>query len=585
MDDEDDSTRRLYNVLNLSPDASESEIRESHRRLSRLFHPDKHASATARAQADPRFQEIQHAFEVLSDPHRRTIYNTLGEEGLDVKLDVGQRNMSPDELKKLFQAHSRQARVEELDSLVQSRGDTAISVDARSMFGGRVVMEKHLRLGSPIPVTVARPATLSERFSDVAFRGLTLRNNWMIPFNLLNMFADDDSTHQPQAADNPSSLTFTSHASVTGKRQLANFGVLATLRHQISPKTNFEATLPLLAPRVFRSKIVHQYSPEIFMVADLSSATLAHPPEITITSGRSITDRGVLIGTLRSGSPWKLAGWGEYGNAASYIIGWTRNAVASDPTGYTLELITGLQVMGVAADYNTLFKSTDIKFKAGGSATTSGLAVNFGATRKFTEHSRLGANVTANGQSLIVRLTFSRLGQTFKLPVWIGDGLELDSILYGVLLPLGGLVAYEYMVIQPRREKRRLRRKALKRQEFEDKLAERESSARESVELMSDAINRKQQVAQSQGGLYISQATYGSKSNRIDVTIALAAQVNDNQLIIAGNSRKSVMLGFWDPDFGEKKTLRVDYTYGGQRHFIEIDDKHGLAIPAQAHVI
>lgn len=584
MSDEE-NRHRLYDVLNVNVTSSEAEIRESHRRLSRLFHPDKHASAEARSRADPRFQEIQQAFEVLSDPRLRTIYDTLGEEGLSLKLEVGQRNLNPDELRAFFLKQSKQARVEELDSLVQNRGETGLSMDARSMFGGRVVMEKHTRVGSPIPVTVARPATVRERFDDVVFRGMTLRNSWTIPFNLGKIFRDDGLKETQQAQENASAMTLTSHATISGKRQLTNFGVLATFRHQLAPKTNVEVSIPLIAPRIFRSKIIHQYNQELFMTADLAMSTLACPPDLTLTSGRQITDRGVLFGTLRSGSPWKLAGWGRYGNAASYILGWTRNPVPKDPTGYTVELITGLQVLGLAADYNTAFKSSDIKFQAGGSATTSGLAINLGATRKVTENSRLGAAITANGQSLIVKLTFSRLGQNFKLPVWIGDGLELDSILYGIMLPLGGLIAYEYLVVQPRRTSRKARKVALRKAEFEEKLLEREQTARESVELMTDAINRRQQTALSQGGLYINSASYGSKEKRIDVTVALAAQVNDNQLVLLGNQRKSNMLGFWDPDFAEKKSLRIDYTFAGRRHFVEVDDKNGAALPAQSHVV
>lgn len=583
MSAEEPNRHRLYDVLNLSPTASVTEIRESHRRLSRLFHPDKHTSSLARSRADPRFQEIQYAFEVLSDPHRRTVYDALGEEGLGIKLDVGQRNMTPDELRTLFSNQARQARVEELDSLVQTRGETAISVDARSMFGGRVVLEKHLRVGSPLPITVARPATFNERVNDLTFRGLNLRNSWTIPFSFSTLLDDDDSTIQPQSSDNSSALTFTGHASVTGKRQIGNFGVLAALRHQLSPKTTLEASIPLIAPRVFRSKVIHQYNPDLFMTMDLSASTLAYPPEVSFTSGRQITDRGILVATLRSGSPWKLAGWGKYGNAASYIIGWTRHSTQADPTGYTVELITGLQLLGVAADYNTLFKSTQIKMKAGGSVTTSGLAMTLGASRKVTEHSRLGVNITANGQSLVVRLSLSRLGQNFRIPIWIGDGLELDSILYGVILPLGGLIVYEYAVVQPRRESRKIRKIARKKEEVEEKLAEREKSAKESIELMTEAVTRKQQLSKTQDGLYIVSATYGSKSNRIDVTTALAAQLNDNQLVLPKGRRKSNMLGFWDPVYGEKKTLQVEYLYSGQRHFIEIEDKDGLALPSQSH--
>lgn len=584
--DSEDDEDRLYVILNIDRNATIEEIREAHRRLSRLFHPDKHTASRAQAdQANLRFQDIQHAFEVLSDSKTRVIYDTLGENGLRAKLELGHRNMTPEELKTFFLKQSREAKVDELDSLVQSRGDTTVSVDLRSMFGGRVVLEHHVRPGSPVPVRVARPATWPERMSDVSFRGLNLRNSWTIPFSIYSLLSDMNDLDRPQIPDNESSLTLTTHAAINGKRQASSFGLLASFRHQLSSKTSIESSLPLIAPRVFRSKLVHQYSPEVFMTMDFASSTFVHPPDITLTTGRQMTTRNVLFGTLRSGTPWKLAGWGQYGNAASYIIGWTRNAVPQDPTGYTVELITGLQVLGVATDYNTLFKSSDIRMKIGGSATTTGVAMTLSANRKMTQNSRIGAQITANSQNLILRLTFSRLGQTFKIPLWIGDGLELEGILYGILLPLGGLIAYEFAVVQPRRKSRKARQVEQKKEQLKSKLLEREQSAKESVELMAEAVSRKQALARSQDGLFISEATYGAEHDRIDVTIALAAQINENQLVLAKGHRRSNLLGFWDPAYGKKKTLRVNYTYGGVEHSVEVADQDGLAIPSRSHVL
>lgn len=586
-EDTDDNKSRLYDVLNLPRTANTTDIRESHRRLSRLFHPDKHSTASTRDKADPKFQEIQHAFEVLSDPQRKAVYDNLGEDGLSLKLDVGQRHMTPEQLKAFWYNQSRQSRVEELDALTQTRGDTAITVDARAMFGDRVVVEKHMRVGSPIPMQIARPATWQERVNDVMFRGLTLRQSFTIPFTFSKLFSeqDEDSNLQPQVSDHSSSITFASHASATSKKAMGNFGVITSIRHQLSPKTTLEASMPFIAPRTFRTKITHQYSPEIFMSLDTAASTLSIPPEIVVTTGRQITERGVIFGTLRSGSPWKLGPWGEYGNAASYILGWTQSSTPKDPSGYTVELITGLQVLGAAADYNTSFKQLGIKMKLGGSVTTGGMAVNIGASRKITEHTRLGASVLTQGPTMILRLTFSRLGQNFKLPIWIGDGYEFDAILYGVIAPLAGLVAWEHFVVSPRRQSRRSRQLAKKRSEVKDRLAQAEQAGRESIEVMAEAINRKQEQAKSSNGLYIQSASYGTIHDRIDVTIATAAFIIENQLVLPRNVRKRTLTGFWDPAFGESKTLRVTYTFAGEKHFVEVDDKDPLALPSQMHVV
>jgi len=57
-----------YRLLGVSRGASEDEIRKSYRRLVREHHPDANPDDPG---AEERFKEIQHAYEVLSDPGKR----------------------------------------------------------------------------------------------------------------------------------------------------------------------------------------------------------------------------------------------------------------------------------------------------------------------------------------------------------------------------------------------------------------------------------------------------------------------------------------------------------------------------------
>jgi molecular chaperone DnaJ len=62
----------LYKVLETSKEASQDEIRRSYRRLARKFHPDANPGDK---KAEERFKEIQHAYEVLSNPEKRREYD------------------------------------------------------------------------------------------------------------------------------------------------------------------------------------------------------------------------------------------------------------------------------------------------------------------------------------------------------------------------------------------------------------------------------------------------------------------------------------------------------------------------------
>ncbi|KAJ2777946.1 DnaJ- protein scj1 [Coemansia interrupta] len=68
-----------YNILGVSRDASQQEIKRQYKTLSRKHHPDKNPGDE---KAHERFIELAQAYEVLSDDEKREIYNRYGEEGL-----------------------------------------------------------------------------------------------------------------------------------------------------------------------------------------------------------------------------------------------------------------------------------------------------------------------------------------------------------------------------------------------------------------------------------------------------------------------------------------------------------------------
>ena len=61
----------LYNILGVSPTATAEEIKKAYRTLAMRFHPDRNKHATAQS----RFNAINAAYELLSDPKKRSAYN------------------------------------------------------------------------------------------------------------------------------------------------------------------------------------------------------------------------------------------------------------------------------------------------------------------------------------------------------------------------------------------------------------------------------------------------------------------------------------------------------------------------------
>jgi molecular chaperone DnaJ len=71
--------RDYYDVLGLGRDADEATVKKAFRRLARELHPDVNAHDP---DAEAKFKEAAEAYEVLSDPERRQLYDAYGHDGL-----------------------------------------------------------------------------------------------------------------------------------------------------------------------------------------------------------------------------------------------------------------------------------------------------------------------------------------------------------------------------------------------------------------------------------------------------------------------------------------------------------------------
>lgn len=69
-----------YNILKVNRNATDDDLKKSYRRMAMKWHPDK--NPTNKQEAEAKFKQISEAYDVLSDPQKRAIYDQYGEEGL-----------------------------------------------------------------------------------------------------------------------------------------------------------------------------------------------------------------------------------------------------------------------------------------------------------------------------------------------------------------------------------------------------------------------------------------------------------------------------------------------------------------------
>ena len=69
-----------YSVLGVNRNADQNELKSAYRKMAMKYHPDRNPD---NPEAEEKFKTINEAFEVLSDPQKRQIYDNYGAEGLN----------------------------------------------------------------------------------------------------------------------------------------------------------------------------------------------------------------------------------------------------------------------------------------------------------------------------------------------------------------------------------------------------------------------------------------------------------------------------------------------------------------------
>ncbi|OCH93953.1 DnaJ-domain-containing protein [Obba rivulosa] len=594
-----ESQNYYYTVLNLPPTASDQEVRDRYRQLSVIFHPDKQHDETTKDTATKRFLEIQKAYEVLSDPISRRAYDVLGSEGLEILKYTDLSNVPVDELEHVLKTTHRGLERKRLETLVRQRGGMTIGIDASSLFeqdedyfyGPRGALGQRLltRVGG-----IHR-----DRFSVRHSVSTDLNSQTSVTLTGTALARDVDSPD--------------------GVKVMRRGAIWGTVRHQYSPRINFEATASLLrilpvkfrttyrdndttlsvGTTVTRSKLQRGLSvstwrssiPALDVVLSrrlfkncpmqgnivLNTSGILPIVAINVSSGQvfdvsldsSVAEEKNLDLTMRPPTSLGLARWERQ---------WTFGVTLADlRTNLNGQCLLELLELGVS------FK---LAVELG---ILTGLNWIFGGEWR-RNNTAIGASINLSLEGVTLDIELVYLGQSYSIPIRLSHDREPLLAFITTAVPSVTFLLSYIFILRPRQRWRRIEFFREAKRELREQKSDLLRESKETICLLQETARRHMQAEATSDGLIILEAMYGPSERDdstdgldVDMTIPVQALVNKSQLYIPRGD-KAGLQGFYDPVPNAAKMLRIRYTFRGREHYAEIPDYKPVVLPLEEHM-
>ncbi|CAJ0960021.1 unnamed protein product [Ranitomeya imitator] len=263
---------------------------------------------------------------------------------------------------------------------------------------------------------------------------------------------------------------------------------------------------------------------------------------------------------------------------------------------FTMAFQLGIPHSFMMVSYQHKFEDEEqTRLKGSIKAGFFGTVVEYGAERKISRHSVLGATVSVGvPQGVSLKVKLNRASQTYFFPIHLTDQLLPSAVFYATVGPLIIYVAMHRLIIKPYLKAEKEKELEKQRESSASDILKKKQEAEAAVRLMQESVRRIIEAEESRMGLIILNAWYGkfvtdnSRRNErvkvIDVTVPLQCLVKDSKLILTEAS-KAGLPGFYDPCIGEDKSLKILYQFRGVMHQVMSGDNEALRIPKQCEFI
>lgn len=524
--------------------ASKDDISKAFRRLSKMFHPDKHIDVKKKKDAENMFNKIKKAHEVLIDANKREIYNRCGLKGLEIEgFEVISRTKSAAEILAELDRYQKLQEERRLQERTNPRGTVTVGINATDIFDSY--------------------------------------NN------------DDYRARITGVEVNSMSLSQTVQCPLTRK----DTAILAG--HLSSKNGNGQGAFSVIWRRLTSAK---GWAEVEVGVGDSFTAGLRGCREISRRCFCIGTLSVVAMpGGLRPGLSF-LTAWQLDRNLQGRIIltvGFpssmrTMLVYEKEETYASLTLQLGVPETYVKAVYSRRFTTHEARLRVAGKIGTVGAYIEYGCMKKISQFSWLGATMVIGmpvGISLRIKVT--RGQQTFMFPIKLSEQLMPSAVFYGTAFPMMVYFIVRKLIVDPYIKDQEDQDIEKKKRDHADTLIKLRQEAEAAVELMMGTVERIIEAEENKHGLIITKALYGrllsekdlSEDECINVTIPVQVLVKDSNLILPQTKTKADTPGFYDPCPGVNKSLYIQYKFRNQLHETTIQDDEPIRLPLQRHLI
>uniref|UniRef100_H2ZE51 J domain-containing protein n=1 Tax=Ciona savignyi TaxID=51511 RepID=H2ZE51_CIOSA len=514
-----------------------------------VYHPDKQSNNN---EASDIFIRIQEAFNVLSDPTKRHIYDVYGKSGLDADWQIMERRKTAQEMQEEYERIQRIRAQQRLEERTHPEGTFSMMINATSLFDENQFDDEYYDPQIMLPDITALSITQSIQAPLSPSHTATLTGN---------LQTKNGNGH----GDLNISLRKTMSAKMWGE-----FMVGATDSNSFN-----------LGLKGYRSlgggMFAIAYVPAELMVDDGMLAVSL--PGANFTLGRVLGEN--LYGSLNLST-------GRDSHMSTSVVRETM----------TMRFSAKLQ-LGIPHSFGVVtakYKMPDRKssLKIGFEAGTFGAVVEYGGEHRMSDNSIVSVNVRIGVPvGVALKLRLNRFTQTYLIPITLSEEVNPVAAFYGTFVPLAIYAGVHYLIIRPYRKQEKERQSEESEESLTNETKRRKEEAEATIKMMKQSSQRKIDAEERKLGLVITEAWYGRfvsedssrTSKLIDVRIPLQNLVENSKLQLPAGITKSGLPGFYDPCPGSEIKLKVVYKFRGGVHKASFDDRDAVRIPLRSHSV